>query len=496
MRRNAATKLFTLLLAFLLMVTAIPTGNLTTLAAAQKPGAVTKIKKVEVNPTTVTVTYNKAKYAKGYQVRTYKGKKLVKSIKTKNTSCTVKGLSAETKYTIKVRAYNGSKYGKEKSLTLKTETKNLAVTGLKVSSVTKESIKVKYNKAKNAKGYQTRVYKGSKRVAEVKTKNTSCTIDKLSAGTEYTVKIRAYKGKKYGKEKSIAVRTSKEEPDSGDQAEDDTPGIVMPGESTSTGDALVAEYNAYIAYAGEIWKNYPIPNPTGDETHDTPWTVPLGHMGAGIRYDANYTDKYSLFKYNAGTPDAEIDMTLDILHAAGVPAEKYINLASDIVRFELNGLNPDNPMYDYIKENFPDSFAEPGDPDYIDPITSRGLIVTYPSGMREAHIIRNNDFSKGGLSFNFTQFEKNYETWEIVIHCPCCGKESVSTLTGLYVYPSLEKTGTFTVKTELSYVPHQDCVSSKFNGKSIYLEKTFTEAQMMASHRLELTAADEKERPW
>lgn len=256
MRKNAATKLMALFMALLLAVTMLPVGDLTAQAAAKKPGAVTKIKKIEVNPTTVILTYNKAKNAKGYQVRAYKGKKLVKSLKTRDTACTVKGLSAETKYTIKVRAYNGSKYGKEKSLTLKTETKNLAVTGLKASSVTKESVKVKYNKAKNAKGYQIRVYKGSKRVSEAKTKNTSCTIGKLQEGTEYTVKIKAYKGKKFGKEKSIIVKTARGESDStqDDSNTDDTPGIVMPGESTSTGDALVAEYNAYVAYEAEQWK--------------------------------------------------------------------------------------------------------------------------------------------------------------------------------------------------------------------------------------------------
>ena len=396
MRKDAATKLVTLLMALLLVVTLLPAGNVTAQAASKKPGAVTKVTKSEVNPTTVTIAYNKAKNAKGYQIRAYKGKKLVKSAKTKDTSYTVKGLSAETKYTIKVRAYNGSKYGKEKSITVKTETKNLAVTGLRASNVTKDSVKITYKKAKNAKGYQIRVYKGSKQVANVKTKNTSYTVNNLSGDTKYTIKVRAYKGNKYGKEKSIAVRTSKEEPDSGDQAEDDTSRIVMPGESTSTGDALVAEYNAYIAYAAEIWRNYPIPNPTGDEFHDTPWTVPLCHMGAGIRYDANYTDKYSLFKYKAGTPDAEIDMTLDILHTIGVPAEKH-DVARDFDRFG-----------DYKPS--------------VDPVRAKGLVVTFPSGTK--YVVYITDEYNGTHTYNLTSFEKRGEFYLFIATCPNCGKEN------------------------------------------------------------------------
>ena len=400
MRKNAATKLMALFMALLLAVTMLPVGDLTAQAAAKKPGAVTKIKKIEVNPTNVILTYNKAKNAKGYQVRVYKGKKLVKSLKTRDTACTVKGLSAETKYTIKVRAYNGSKYGKEKSLTLKTETKNLAVTGLKALSVTKESVKVKYNKAKNAKGYQIRVYKGSKRVSEVKTKNTSCTIGKLQEGTEYTVKIKAYKGKKFGKEKSIIVKTARGESDSteDDSNTDDTPGIVMPGESTSTGDALVAEYNAYVAYEAEQWKKLSL-----DELRD----IVFPHMGAGITYNTQYTDKYSLFKYKAGTEEPICEMYADILNIMGIPAEKRDVLA-DAQRF---------PEVKDCLEGFKNAgFTSGWGVMYVSPFPG-------DKGHKKVKVVN----VKGSTGYDLTYLEtkeaQSMENWEIVAHCPYCGEE-------------------------------------------------------------------------
>ena len=184
-----------------------------------------------------------------------------------------------------------------------------AVSSVKVSKITEKSAKVTYKKAKKAKGYQIRVYKGKKQVLNKKTKALSYTVKKLQANTKYTVKVRAYNGKKYGKEKTVKFRTKKpvntpapanetEEPSS----EEPNSGIVMPGESTSTGDALIAEYNAYVAYEAEQWRNAPGNNTVFErgangEWDLIPWRIQLGHIGAGIQYNEAYNDKYSMFKY-------------------------------------------------------------------------------------------------------------------------------------------------------------------------------------------------------
>lgn len=486
MRKNAVMKLFTLLMALLLVVAAIPTGNITAQAASKKPGAVTKVTKSEVNPTTVTIAYNKAKNAKGYQVRAYKGKKLVKSAKTKNTSYMVKGLSAETKYTIKVRAYNGSKYGKEKSITVKTETKNLAVTELRASNVTEDSVKITFKKAKNAKGYQIRVYKGGTQVSGEKTSKTSYTVSNLSGGTQYTIKVRAYKGRKYGKEKSVIVTTSApaektEEPSS----EDPNSGIVMPGESTSTGDALVAEYNAYVAYEAEQWKNLKVnqfPNPQ-TEFEKALWYGPYLHMPMMFQYNAAYNDKYNLFKYKAGTPNALADFFVDVFNAFGLPAERYYSMLEDAEKYGLD-INVDETVAAFIYT-----------------FNGHQMVDAYGT-----------DFQMRGnrAGYDLVYCEKTIETWEIVAHCPHCGKEITGKASGMDVYglyggavSGLDVTGTCTVYCGDRYGSSHECKpyklpehpgSDKFEmvtpNVRIAFQRTLTKEEMLASHRIELTEVD------
>lgn len=73
MKKTLTTKLLTLLMALVLMVTAIPMGNVTA-EAAVKPGAVSSVKVSKITEKSAKVTYKKAKKAKGYQIRVYKGK--------------------------------------------------------------------------------------------------------------------------------------------------------------------------------------------------------------------------------------------------------------------------------------------------------------------------------------------------------------------------------------------------------------------------------------
>lgn len=122
-------------------------GHTLTVAAATKnkpPGAITNLKevtkgrnykKIVTSPTSkrhkyydmnydICLKWNKAQNAKGYQIRVYSGKKLVKTNITTGTAFIIKDLRSSTKYTIKVRAYNTIKgkkmYGAEKKITKKT----------------------------------------------------------------------------------------------------------------------------------------------------------------------------------------------------------------------------------------------------------------------------------------------------------------------------------------------------------------------------------------
>lgn len=99
-------------------------------AYAVTSAKVTSVKASSVTKSGFKVTWKKAssKKVKGYQLKVYKGKSLKKTYVAKGRSATsksVSGLSANTKYTVKVRAYTGSskkKYGKwstAKSVTTK-----------------------------------------------------------------------------------------------------------------------------------------------------------------------------------------------------------------------------------------------------------------------------------------------------------------------------------------------------------------------------------------
>lgn len=90
------------------------------------------------------------------------------------------------------------------------------VKNLKKVKVTKNSIKVKYKKAKGADGYQILIYERTPSdrysrqtplVYAFTTKKTTYTIKNLMPGCKYTVKVRAYKDGNYGKFKSVKANT-------------------------------------------------------------------------------------------------------------------------------------------------------------------------------------------------------------------------------------------------------------------------------------------------
>ncbi len=246
MRKNVMKKVITLLMALIVMVTAVPTGNVTAQAAV-KPGSVSKVKVSKVTKNSAKVTYKKAKKAKGYQIRVYKGRKQVLSKKTKALSYNIKKLKPNTKYTVKVRAFNGKKYGKEKFVTFKTK--------------------------KNT------------------TKNPTPTPDPEQE-TE-----------------SSTPTPSPSEP-------------VRPGQSTSEGEQLVAEYNAYVAYIAADWGNWAnVAKAMCDPSVtclNSSWLEYTGMMYGSWTYSETYTDKYQAYKHGCGTLDAITDYYADVLTACGL----------------------------------------------------------------------------------------------------------------------------------------------------------------------------------
>ncbi|MGY3663002.1 MAG: fibronectin type III domain-containing protein [Roseburia sp. 1XD42-69] len=278
MRKNVMKKVITLLMALIVMVTAVPTGNVTAQAAV-KPGSVSKVKVSKVTKNSAKVTYKKAKKAKGYQIRVYKGRKQVLSKKTKALSYNIKKLKPNTKYTVKVRAFNGKKYGKEKFVKFKT----------------------KKNTTKNPTPAPT-----PDPEQETETESSTPT-------------------------------PSPSEP-------------VRPGQSTSEGEQLVAEYNAYVAYIAADWGNWAnVAKAMCDPSVtclNSSWLKYTGMMYGSWTYSEMYTDKYQAYKHGCGTLDAITDYYADVLTACGltvtvntIDPKEYYDRYNQLFAYDANYKN-------------------------------------------------------------------------------------------------------------------------------------------------------------
>ncbi len=187
-------------------------------SANTAPSNMTGFKLASRGVNSVKLSWTKNTSASGYQVGVYKGGKWVNYTVNGNgtTSYTVSGLSAGTKYNVRVRAYktNGSStiYGAWKTGSVNTAPSNMS--GFKLASRGVNSVKLSWTKNTSASGYQVGVYKGGKWVNYTVKGNgtTSYTVSGLSAGTKYSVRVRAYKTSGsstiYGAWKTGSVNTS------------------------------------------------------------------------------------------------------------------------------------------------------------------------------------------------------------------------------------------------------------------------------------------------
>ena len=233
---------------FALIFTSIP---LTANAVATPPKVKTFYAKTQ-STSAVRLTWTKPGNASGYAI--YVNGKLHKRIGIKNTAYDVTGLKHSTNYKFAIRtynAYNVMQYYNSSSKTWQTKKPSNAqwkgrksrkvtaykysaasvtrtcatakpvvvrtpgtVSGVTVSGTTTNSVTIKWNKlTSNCTGYQ--IYVNDKFQAEPSVGATSYTITKLSAGTQYTIKIRGYllngNGSKttYGAYSTVKATTTK-----------------------------------------------------------------------------------------------------------------------------------------------------------------------------------------------------------------------------------------------------------------------------------------------
>lgn len=181
---------------------------------AAKVAAPASVKAASAGYNKAKISWAKVKNANSYEVYKYdsKAKKHVKAGTTTGTSLTVKGLTAGSKYSFRVRAYN--KADKVYSSWSKTVSVKPvpAKTSVKAKNLKGKKAQVSWKKVDGASGYK--IYraagKGSyKAVKTVKSgKTVKFTNKSLKKGTVYKYKVKAYrtvKGKKiYGSYSSAA----------------------------------------------------------------------------------------------------------------------------------------------------------------------------------------------------------------------------------------------------------------------------------------------------
>lgn len=190
-------------------------------SAITAPSKVSGLKLSSVTDSSYKISWKAVSGADGYAVYRYDAntKKYVRIATVKTNSYTVKSLASAKANNYQVRAYKKTSaitcYGSYSS-TLPATTAPKKPSGLKASSVTKNSVKLSWKKTSGATQYEVYKYNTSSKKYTLlgKTSGTSLTVKKLNAKTKYQFCIKAVKTYKTATGKSaysskITVTTKK-----------------------------------------------------------------------------------------------------------------------------------------------------------------------------------------------------------------------------------------------------------------------------------------------
>ena len=189
--KNNLKKLFSLLLAL------VAVFSLSTVAFAAAPTKMSKVTAYNIDDDEISLKWSKVKNADGYSVYIHDGSKWRGYGSTKRLYMEVDDLQSAKVYKFKVRAYeleNGKRNYGPYSAVITAVTDPDEVDGLYVSEKSKSSLSLKWDKVRNAKGYQVYMYDKAqgKYVKKVVVSKNSAKISSLSANTSYSFKVRAY----------------------------------------------------------------------------------------------------------------------------------------------------------------------------------------------------------------------------------------------------------------------------------------------------------------
>ena len=193
-------------------------------AASNTPGNIKKLTAKAVSDTSVQLTWSAASNATSYtvyRINTENGA-LKKIGTTSKTTCIVKKLATDTKYTFQVfasRKVKSKTYKNENGSPLASVSLQMlspaGVKNLRVGSYGNKTIYLKWNAAKNATGDQVYRYSESKgKFVKIKTTSeTSYQLKNLTAGEQYKFMVRSYRKVgskiKYGEDSSTLTAKAK-----------------------------------------------------------------------------------------------------------------------------------------------------------------------------------------------------------------------------------------------------------------------------------------------
>ncbi len=183
-------------------------GAYAAVSALTKPSAVTGVKAVS-GANYVKLSWNKNTSADIFRIHQYKNGNWVNIGAAAGTSYTVSKLSPASAYQFRITAVKGSLSSGAVSANVNTTAasgKPGTVANLKAVSTT-DSVTLSWNKNTTADSYRAYIYKNGGWVRLCTIKNTSYTVQGLSASTTYKFRVFALKGSDYGAYAAVSVTT-------------------------------------------------------------------------------------------------------------------------------------------------------------------------------------------------------------------------------------------------------------------------------------------------
>ncbi len=150
-----------------------------------------------VSPTSIKLTWSKVANAKGYYVQQYVNKKWknIKTLSSKYNSYSISKLTPNTTYKYRVVSYitlSKKTYTGAASSIVSVKPALGKVTGVKAAVASATSVKLSWNKLKNATGYSVQQYVGGKWKTVKSLTANSYTVTKLAPNATYKFRVLGY----------------------------------------------------------------------------------------------------------------------------------------------------------------------------------------------------------------------------------------------------------------------------------------------------------------